>query len=60
MNWRGRPLTSHEVVVDLIGATTTRTGLTAHAETNINSYPRGIKGLLAVSCGRVRLIFGMP
>jgi len=27
MNWRGRPLVSHEVVVELIGATTTRTGL---------------------------------
>ncbi len=43
MNWRGRPLTSHEVVVNLIGATTTRTGLTVHAETNTNTYPRGIK-----------------
>ena len=43
MNWRGRPLTSHEVVVDLIGATTTRTGLTVHAEANTSSYPRGIK-----------------
>jgi hypothetical protein len=29
MNWRGRPLTSHEVIVELIGATTTRTGLRA-------------------------------
>lgn len=27
MNWRGRPLTSHEVVVQLIGATRTRSGL---------------------------------
>ena len=43
MNWRGRPLTSHEVVVDLIGATTTRTGLTVHAEADTNSYPRGVK-----------------
>jgi hypothetical protein len=43
MNWRGRPLTSHEVVVDLIGATTTRTGLTVHAEADTNTYPRGIK-----------------
>jgi hypothetical protein len=43
MNWRGRPLTSHEVVVDLIGATTTRTGLTVHAEANTSSYPCGIK-----------------
>jgi transposase len=43
MNWRGRPLTSHEVIVNLIGATTTRTGLTVHAEANPNTYPRGIK-----------------
>ncbi len=43
MNWRGRPLTSHQVVVDLISATTTRTGLTVHAEPNTESYPRGIK-----------------
>ena len=42
-NWRGRPLTSHQVVVDLIGATTTRTGLTVHAEADTNTYPRGIK-----------------
>jgi hypothetical protein len=43
MNWRGRPLTSHEVVVELIGATTTRTGLRVHAESDTNAYPRGIK-----------------
>ena len=43
MNWRGRPLISHEVVVELIGATTTRTGLTVHAEADTNAYPRGIK-----------------
>jgi Rhodopirellula transposase DDE domain len=42
-NWRGRPLTSYQVVVDLIGATTTRTGLTVHAETDTGSYPKGIK-----------------
>lgn len=42
-NWRGRPLTSHEVVVELIGATTTRTGLSVHAEADTNNYPRGIK-----------------
>jgi len=42
-NWRGRPLTSHQVVVDLIGATTTRTGLRVHAEADTNTYPRGIK-----------------
>ena len=37
-NWRGRPLTNHEVVVELIGATTTSTGLTVHAETDPGSY----------------------
>jgi hypothetical protein len=42
-NWRGRPLTSHQVVVELIGATTSRTGLTVHAEADTNSYPRGVK-----------------
>jgi Rhodopirellula transposase DDE domain len=41
-NWRGRPLTSHEVVVNTIGATTTRTGLTVHAELDPGSYPTGI------------------
>jgi hypothetical protein len=43
MNWRGRPLISHEVVVELIGATTSRTGLKVHAEPDTNTYPRGIK-----------------
>jgi Rhodopirellula transposase DDE domain len=42
-NWRGRPLTSHEVVVELIGATTNQTGLTVHAEADTNSYPRGVE-----------------
>ena len=43
MNWRGRPLTSHEVVVNTIAATTTRTGLTVHAELDTGSYAKGIK-----------------
>ena len=43
MNWRGRPLTSHEVVVNLIGSTTTRTGLKVRAELDRNSYPLGTK-----------------
>lgn len=42
MNWRGRPLVSHEVVVELIGATTTRTGLTVRAELDTGSYPKGV------------------
>jgi hypothetical protein len=41
MNWRGRPLTSHEVVVQSIAATTTRTGLTVHAQLDSGSYPTG-------------------
>lgn len=39
MNWRGRPLTSHEVVVDLIGGTTTQQGLKVHAERDQGTYP---------------------
>lgn len=42
-NWRGRPLESHEVVVELIGATTTRTGLTVEAERDQGHYPLGVK-----------------
>lgn len=42
-NWRGRPLTSHQVVVDLIGATTTRTGLRVRAELDEGNYPTGQK-----------------
>ena len=43
MNWRGRPLTSHEVIVQTIAATTTRTGLTVAAELDTSAYPKGIK-----------------
>jgi hypothetical protein len=43
MNWRGRPLTSHAVIVNTIAATTTKTGLTVHAELDRNGYPAGIK-----------------
>lgn len=43
MNWRGRPLNSHEVVVQSIAATTTRTGLTVHAELDTGAYPTGVK-----------------
>lgn len=42
MNWRGRPLTSHNVVVACIAATTTRTGLRVHAELDPASYPLGM------------------
>ncbi len=43
MNWRGRPLTSHEVIVNTIAATTTRTGLTVRAGLDPGSYPQGVK-----------------
>jgi len=43
MNWRGKPLISHEVIVNLIAATTTRTGLRIAAEIDTNVYPKGIQ-----------------
>jgi len=43
MNWRGRPLASHEVIVQTIAATTTRTGLRVHAELDTSAYDTGIK-----------------
>jgi transposase len=43
MNWRGRPLESHQVIVDLIGAVTTRTGLRVRAQADTGAYPKGIK-----------------
>ena len=42
-NWRGQPLTSLQVIVSLIAATTTRKGLKVHAEIDRRSYPAGIK-----------------
>jgi len=42
MNWRGRPLVSHETVVELIGATTTETGLRVRAERDTGQYPTKI------------------
>ena len=43
MNWRGKPLTSHEVIVNLIGSTTTRNGLTVTAELDTNLYEKGFR-----------------
>ena len=43
MNWRGRPLISHKVIVNLIGSTTTRSGLAVRAQLDTNIYPKGIK-----------------
>jgi hypothetical protein len=42
-NWRGRPLVSRQVVVNLIGSTTTRTGLHIQAKLDENAYTPGIK-----------------
>lgn len=42
-NWRGKPLVSHEVIVQLIAATTTKTGLRVHSQLDTNRYPKGIK-----------------
>jgi Rhodopirellula transposase DDE domain len=42
-NWRGRPLTSRSVMVNLIGGTRTTTGLEIHSELDENEYKTGIK-----------------
>ena len=42
-NWRGKPLVSHEVIVNLIAATTTQEGLRVECRLDTNSYPKGIK-----------------
>jgi hypothetical protein len=43
MNWRGRPLTCFQTVLNLISSTTTSTGLTVKAELDSNKYAKGIK-----------------
>ncbi len=42
-NWRGKPLVSQAVIVNLIGNTTTRTGLRVRAALDASSYEAGIK-----------------
>jgi len=42
-NWRGKPLVSHQVIVNLIAATTTKTGLRVRAEIDPATYPKGVK-----------------
>ena len=42
-NWRGKPLLSHAVVVNLIGNTKTKTGLHIQAELDTNAYKTGIE-----------------
>ena len=41
-NWRGKPLVSHEVIVKLIAATTTKTGLKVRSGLDENAYPAGV------------------
>ena len=42
-NWRGRPLVSHEVIVNMIAATTTKTGLSVRCRLDTSTYPAGLK-----------------
>ena len=41
-NWRGRPLTDYQVIIETIASTTTDTGLTVHAVLDPHSYPTGV------------------
>ncbi len=43
MNWKGHPLTSHDVMVNLIGATKTKNGLNVKVKIDKRKYPTGIK-----------------
>lgn len=42
-NWRGKPLVSHEIMVNLIASTTTESGLKVECGLDDNSYPKGVK-----------------
>ncbi len=52
MNWKGKPLTSFETILNLISSTTTKTGLKVNADIDLNPYPKGIK----VSDAQLRMI----
>jgi hypothetical protein len=41
--WRDKPLVSHQAIVNLIAATTTKTGLRVRAEVDPGQYPKGVK-----------------
>ena len=43
MNWRGRPLVSHEVIVEWIGSTTTPSGLRVEAQLDTGAYPTKVQ-----------------
>ena len=45
-NWRAKPLVSYRVIVQLISATTTKTGLTVRCELDTGRYPSGIASLM--------------
>ena len=42
-NWRAKPLVSYRTIVALIGATTTKTGLSVRCELDHRSYPKGVR-----------------
>jgi hypothetical protein len=54
LNWRGQPVINHEVIINLIESTTTRTGFKVRASLDRNQYPKGIKvadaEMKALSC----------
>lgn len=52
MNWRGKPLTSFETILNLISSTKTTSGLSVRGEIDLNTYPKGIK----VSDAQMRMI----
>ena len=43
INWRGKPLTSYQTIVELVAGTSTASGLTVHAERDLGYYPTGTK-----------------
>ena len=55
-NWRGKPLISHQVIVQLIAATRTETGLEVCSDIDLNLYPKGIEvtdeGMDAINMSR--------
>ncbi|HAG59078.1 MAG TPA: ISAzo13 family transposase, partial [Arthrobacter bacterium] len=42
-NWAGQPLRTHQIIVDLIGKTTTATGLTVQCVLDTDDYPTGLR-----------------
>ena len=43
MNWRGRPLKTYQIILDLISTTSTTTGLSVHCVLDTDDYPIGLK-----------------